>query len=69
MNGKLTRIDEPAMIGEIPAEHEKLRPLIERAEQRVEPILEVYRRIYERCRQTADRRGHLSGAAPALNQH
>jgi 5-methylthioadenosine/S-adenosylhomocysteine deaminase len=50
MNGKLTRIDEAALIGEIQAEHEKLRPLIENAEQSVAPILAVYRRIYERCR-------------------
>jgi 5-methylthioadenosine/S-adenosylhomocysteine deaminase len=51
MNSKLTRIDETALIDEIRAEHEKLQPLIEQSEQSVEPILAVYRRIYERCRQ------------------
>ena len=51
MDGKLTRIDEAALIDEIQAEHDKLKPLIERAEQSVEPILAVYRRICERCRQ------------------
>jgi 5-methylthioadenosine/S-adenosylhomocysteine deaminase len=51
MNGKLTRVDEAALIDEIRAEHERLQPLIEQSEQSVEPILAVYRRIYERCRQ------------------
>jgi guanine deaminase len=50
MNGRLTRIDEPKLIDEIRAEHEKLEPLIAEAEASVAPILGVYRRIYERCR-------------------
>jgi guanine deaminase len=51
MNGRLTRIDEPKLVDEIRAEHEKLEPLIAEAEASVAPILAVYRRIYERCRQ------------------
>jgi 5-methylthioadenosine/S-adenosylhomocysteine deaminase len=50
MDGRLTRVDEAALFDEIQAEHTKLKPLIERAEQSVEPILAVYRRICERCR-------------------
>ncbi len=50
MNGRLTRIDEAALIDEIRTEHDKLKPLIAEAEQSVAPILAVYRRIYERCR-------------------
>jgi 5-methylthioadenosine/S-adenosylhomocysteine deaminase len=50
MDGSLTRVDEAALIDEIQAEHVRLEPLIERAEQSVEPILAVYRRICERCR-------------------
>ena len=50
MNGRLTRIDEPMLIDEIRAEHEKLKPVIAKAEESVAPIIAVYRRIYERCR-------------------
>lgn len=47
--GALTRIDEPAILAEIAAEHATLRPLLDEAERRAEPINEAYRRIYARC--------------------
>lgn len=49
-DGKLVRINEAAILDEIAAEHEKLRPLIDESEETITPILAVYRRIYERCR-------------------
>ncbi|MGH7263724.1 MAG: amidohydrolase family protein [Candidatus Rokuibacteriota bacterium] len=48
-NGRLTKVDEPALLEEIGAEHRKLRPLIEEAERSVEPIRAAYQRIYDRC--------------------
>jgi len=50
MGGKLVRVDEAALLDEIRQEHEKLKPMIDESEKSVEPILAVYRRIYERCR-------------------
>lgn len=47
--GTLTRIDEDALASEIIAEHERLRPMIERSEQGVEEIRTAYERIYRRC--------------------
>jgi len=47
--GRLTRIDEPAILAEIEAEHSRLRPLIEETERNAAPINEAYRRIYARC--------------------
>jgi len=47
--GRLTRIDEAAILAEIASEHARLLPLIEETERRAEPINEVYRRIYARC--------------------
>jgi 5-methylthioadenosine/S-adenosylhomocysteine deaminase len=49
MDGRLTRIDERALLDEIGAAHRELRPLIEESERSVEPILDAYRRIYDRC--------------------
>ncbi len=47
--GRLTRIDEAAILAEVAQEHAGLLPLIERTERQSEPINEVYRRIYARC--------------------
>ena len=47
--GELTCIDEPEILAEIAAEHATLRPLLDEAERRAEPINEAYRRIYARC--------------------
>jgi len=47
--GRLTRIDEAAILAEIAAEHARLRPLIEETERKAAPINEAYRRIYARC--------------------
>ncbi|HEV8673518.1 MAG TPA: amidohydrolase [Methylomirabilota bacterium] len=49
MNGRLTRVDESALLSEIAAEHATLLPLIEEAERSVEPIRAAYQRIYDRC--------------------
>jgi len=47
--GRLTRIDEAEILEEIAGEHARVEPLIAEAERSVEPILESYRRIYQRC--------------------
>ena len=48
-DGRLTRIDEPAILAEIAEEHSRLEPLLAAAERRAEPINAAYRRIYARC--------------------
>ena len=48
-DGRLTSIDEPAILAEIAAEHARLLPLIEQSERKVAPINDAYRRIYARC--------------------
>jgi guanine deaminase len=50
MDGRLTRVDEAALLEEIRAAHDVLRASIEASERSVEPILAVYRRIHDRCR-------------------
>ncbi|HZS81796.1 MAG TPA: amidohydrolase family protein [Stellaceae bacterium] len=47
--GRLTGIDEAAVVAEIAALHAELRPLIDGAEKAVEAIRPVYERIYRRC--------------------
>jgi guanine deaminase len=48
-DGKLTRIDEAALLGELAEEHAKLEPLIAASERDVERLLPPYERIYRRC--------------------
>ena len=48
-DGRLTRIDEAAILAEIAEEHRRLEPLLAEAERRAEPINAAYRRIYARC--------------------
>jgi guanine deaminase len=50
--GKLTRIDEAAVIAEIIAEHRSLLPLIEKAERQAVRITDAYRPIIARCNAT-----------------
>ncbi len=47
--GRLSRIDEVALLQEIADEHRVLAPMIDRAEASVAPMLEPYRRIWARC--------------------
>jgi 5-methylthioadenosine/S-adenosylhomocysteine deaminase len=47
--GRLTQIDEAAILQEIADEHRVLAPMIAQAEQSVGPMLAPYRRIWERC--------------------
>lgn len=47
--GKLTHIDETAIIAEIQEEHTKLAPLLRESEKSVNRILPAYERIYRRC--------------------
>jgi len=48
-DGKLTRVDETALLDELAAEHAKLEPLIAASERDVERLLPPYERIYRRC--------------------
>jgi len=48
-DGRLTRIDESAILAEIAEEHRRLLPLIEDSERKVSRINDAYRRIYARC--------------------
>lgn len=48
-DGRLTRIDETALLEEIQEEHGRLEPLIARSEQAVERLLPAYTRIWNRC--------------------
>ena len=47
--GKLTRIDEDAIIDEIHAAHERIEPLLTASEADVEELVVPYERIYRRC--------------------
>lgn len=49
LNGKLTRIDEAALLAELKAEHAKLHPFIVQSEKDVERLLPPYERIFRRC--------------------
>jgi 5-methylthioadenosine/S-adenosylhomocysteine deaminase len=51
--GRLTRVEEPALLAEIVEEHAKLAPLIKEAEALVERMRPHYERIYERCHAAA----------------
>jgi 5-methylthioadenosine/S-adenosylhomocysteine deaminase len=51
--GRLTRVEEPALLAEIIEEHAKLAPLIKEAEALVERMRPHYERIYERCHAAA----------------
>lgn len=48
--GRLTRIDEDALLAEIAEEHAALAPLIARSEVQVGRLSAAYGRIWERCR-------------------
>ena len=48
-NGKLTRVDEDKLLGEIQQAHARLAPLLTGSEQDVERMLAPYERIYRRC--------------------
>jgi 5-methylthioadenosine/S-adenosylhomocysteine deaminase len=48
-DGRLTQIDEPAIVSEALAIHEQLRAQIEQVESSVAPLAAPYERIYERC--------------------
>jgi len=47
--GKLTRIDEDAIIDEIHAAHERIEPMLTASEADVEELVVPYERIYRRC--------------------
>jgi len=47
--GKLTRIDEDAIIDEIHAAHERIEPMLTASEADVEELVIPYERIYRRC--------------------
>jgi guanine deaminase len=47
--GKLTRIDEDAIIAEIHAAHERIEPMLTASEADVEELVVPYERIYRRC--------------------
>ena len=51
--GRLLRIDEAAILGEIGEEHRALMPEIQRAERDAGRISEAYRRIVDQCRMMA----------------
>jgi len=48
-DGRLTMINEAAILEEAQAIHAELEPIITRVEASVEPLLEPYRRIHARC--------------------
>jgi guanine deaminase len=47
--GKLTRVDEAALIGEIHEAHARIAPLLSDSEADVEAMVAPYERIYRRC--------------------
>ncbi|TVP63639.1 MAG: amidohydrolase [Leptolyngbya sp. LCM1.Bin17] len=51
--GRLTTLDEQAMIANIVDLHQQLLPALERSEASVSQLLPYYRRIYNRCLQQA----------------
>ncbi len=48
-DGKLTRVDEAALLAELGEQHARLEPLIAASEIEVERIRPAYERIYRRC--------------------
>ncbi len=52
-DGRLTGIDEEAILVEAQAAHEELEPFIATAETHVEEMMPAYRRIYKRCQDMA----------------
>jgi guanine deaminase len=48
-DGRLTQIDEAAILAEALAMHDELRPQIDRVEASVAPLIEPYERIHQRC--------------------
>jgi 5-methylthioadenosine/S-adenosylhomocysteine deaminase len=48
-NGKLTRVDEAALIAEIQEAHARIEPILAASEAEVEELLQPYQRIYQRC--------------------
>jgi guanine deaminase len=48
-NGKLTRVDEDALLAEIAEAHARLEPKLTASEAEVEELLPPYERIYRRC--------------------
>jgi guanine deaminase len=49
MDGKLTRVDEAALLREITEVHAELAPLLAESEDHVNRMREPYERIYRRC--------------------
>ena len=48
-DGKLTRIDETAILAEARAAYEELRPAIDAAEAAMSEMCAAYKKIYHRC--------------------
>jgi guanine deaminase len=48
-DGRLTRIDEAAILAEIAELHDEFRPLLDRSESQVDELRAIYERIYRRC--------------------
>lgn len=51
-DGRLTRVNEDALIAEIQAAHARIRDALAASEQDVERLKAPYERIYQRCRRT-----------------
>jgi guanine deaminase len=47
--GRLTQIDEAAILAEIAELHDEFRPLLDRSESQVDELRAIYERIYRRC--------------------
>ena len=52
-DGRLTQVDEAALIQDILATHQQLLPELEVSESTVQTLLPYYRRIYDRCQNEA----------------
>jgi guanine deaminase len=48
-DGKLTRVDEERLLGEIAEAHARIAPQLDASEKEVERLREPYERIYRRC--------------------
>lgn len=48
-HGRLTRVDEAALLGEIAEAHARLEPMLTASEAEVEELRPPYERIYQRC--------------------
>jgi 5-methylthioadenosine/S-adenosylhomocysteine deaminase len=48
-NGKLTKVDEDALLREIAEVHARIEPMLAASEADVEELLPAYRRIFQRC--------------------